>query len=48
MILGDVELKNVEVAAIEGDNITFLLGMSTLNKLGEYKISPNENLIIID
>ena len=43
-----VKLYNVEIGVIDSSNITFLLGMSTLKKLGNYKISPNQNKIIIE
>lgn len=45
--MGSVNLYDVEIGVINSDNITFLLGMSTLKKLGNYQISPKENKIII-
>ncbi len=45
--IGSEILYNVEFASISSENAPFLLGMSTLNKLGKYSINPSENKIII-
>ena len=47
IIIDSEVLYNVEIASISSDNAPFLLGMSTLNKLGKYFINPSENKIII-
>lgn len=44
--LGSVVLKNVDFVALEGSD-TNLLGMSTLDRLGDYVIEPSKNRIII-
>ena len=44
--LGSEILYDVEVSALPGAK-TGLLGMSTLEKLGNYSIFPNENKIVI-
>lgn len=46
--IGKIKLENIEVVALENiDSSGYLLGMSTLKKLGNYTIVPNENKIII-
>jgi len=46
--IGEIKLLDVEVIALENiDSSEYLLGMSTLKKLGNYTIVPNENKIII-
>ena len=46
--IGKIRLEDVEVVALENiDSSEYLLGMSTLKKLGNYTIIPNENKIII-
>lgn len=45
--IGSEILYNLEFASISSENAPFLLGMSTLNKLGKYSINPSENKIII-
>jgi clan AA aspartic protease (TIGR02281 family) len=46
--IGGIKLYDVEVAAIRNINSSsFLLGMSTLKKLGDYTIVPNKNKILI-
>lgn len=42
-----VDLYNVEVAVTPGDKGSFLMGMSTLKKLGDYVIIPEEAKIVI-
>ena len=42
-----LDLYNVEVAVTPGDKGSFLLGMSTLKKFGNYVIAPEEAKIII-
>lgn len=42
-----LDLYNVEVAVTPGDKGSFLLGMSTLKKFGNYVIVPEEAKIII-
>ena len=44
---GNQTLYNVEFSSVSSENAPFLLGMSTLEKLGKYSIFPNENKIII-
>ena len=46
--IGEITLNDIKVVALK--NITssgFLLGMSTLEKLGDYTIVPNENKILV-
>lgn len=46
--IGAIKLSDVEVVALQNIKSTdYLLGMSTLKKLGNYTIVPNENKIII-
>ena len=45
--IGNETIYNVEFSSISSENAPFLLGMSTLERLGNYSIVPNENLIII-
>lgn len=45
--IGGEKIYNVEFSSVSSENAPFLLGMSTLNRLGKYSIIPNENKIII-
>ena len=46
--IGKITLNNIEVISLKNiTNSGFLLGMSTLKKLGNYTIVPNENKIIL-
>lgn len=46
--IGGIKLENVHVVSIKNIRSSdFLLGMSTLKKLGNYTIVPNQNKIII-
>ena len=46
--LGNETIYNVEFSSVSSENAPFLLGMSTLERLGNYSIVPNENKIIIN
>ena len=49
MRLGNKTIYNVEVAVMPGiDDNGFLLGMSTINKLGNPKIDLANNKIVIN
>lgn len=45
--IGSETIYNVEFSSLSSENAPFLLGMSTLERLGNYSIVPNENKIII-
>lgn len=45
--IGNETIYNVEFSSVSSENAPFLLGMSTLERLGNYSIVPNENKIII-
>ena len=45
--IGSETIYNVEFSSVSSENAPFLLGMSTLEKLGNYIIAPNQNKIII-
>ena len=45
--IGSETIYNVEFSSVSSENAPFLLGMSTLERLGNYSIVPNENKIII-
>ena len=46
--IGKIKLNDIEVVSLKNiTNSGFLLGMSTLKKLGNYTIVPNENKIIL-
>jgi predicted aspartyl protease len=45
--IGSETIYNVEFSSVSSENTPFLLGMSTLERLGNYSIVPNENKIII-
>lgn len=46
--IGEITLYHIEVVALKKiNNSGFLLGMSTLKKLGDYTIVPNENKILV-
>ena len=45
--IGSETIYNVEFSSVSSENAPFLLGMSTLERLGTYSIVPNENKIII-
>ena len=46
--IGEITLYDIKVVALKKINKSgFLLGMSTLKKLGNYTIVPNENIIIV-
>ncbi len=46
--IGQIKLYDIHVIALKNiDNSNFLLGMSTLKKLGNYTIIPNDNKILI-
>ena len=48
MTIGPKTIYNIEIAVLPGiDESGFLLGMSTLNKLGKPKIDLANNKIII-
>tara|TARA_B110000503_G_scaffold16516_1_gene23623 strand:+ start:2205 stop:3203 length:999 start_codon:yes stop_codon:yes gene_type:complete len=46
--IGDEIIYNVEFSSVSSENAPFLLGMSTLERLGNYSIVPSENKIIIN
>lgn len=46
--IGNETIYNVEFSSVSSENAPFLLGMSTLERLGNYSIIPNENKIIIN
>lgn len=46
--IGSETIYNVEFSSVSSENAPFLLGMSTLERLGNYSIVPNENKIIIN
>jgi len=46
--IGSETIYNVEFSSVSSKNAPFLLGMSTLERLGNYSIVPNENKIIIN
>lgn len=46
--IGNEIIYNVEFSSVASENTPFLLGMSTLERLGNYSIVPNENKIIIN
>ena len=46
--IGNETIYNVEFSSVSSENAPFLLGMSTLERLGNYSIVPNENKIIIN
>ena len=46
--IGNETIYNVEFSSVSSGNTPFLLGMSTLERLGNYSIVPNENKIIIN
>ena len=46
--IGSETVYNVEFSSVSSKNAPFLLGMSTLERLGNYSIVPNENKIIIN
>ena len=48
MKIGSETIYNVEFSSVSSENAPFLLGMSTLERLGNYSIVPNENKIIIN
>ena len=49
MRLGNKIIYNVEVAVMPGiDDNGFLLGMSTINKLGNPKIDLDNNMILMN
>ena len=49
ILIGDIELKNINVVALNNiRNSGFLFGMSSLKKLGNYTIMPNQNKIIVN
>ena len=46
--IGEITLYDIKVVALKKiNNSGFLLGMSTLKKLGDYTIVPNENKILV-
>lgn len=45
--IGNETIYNVEFSSVSSENAPYLLGMSTLERLGNYSIVPNENKIII-
>jgi clan AA aspartic protease (TIGR02281 family) len=46
--IGKITLNDIKVVALKNiTNSGFLLGMSTLEKLGDYTIVPNENKILV-
>lgn len=46
--IGEITLYDIEVVALKKiNNSGFLLGMSTLKKLGDYTIVPNENKMLL-
>ncbi len=46
--IGEITLFDIKVVALKKiNNSGFLLGMSTLKKLGDYTIIPNENKILV-
>ena len=46
--IGEITLYDIKVVALKKiNNSGFLLGMSTLKKLGDYTIIPNENKILV-
>ena len=45
--LGNVSLYDVQIAVISDENGPFLLGKSTLSKLGDYAIFPEKSKIVI-
>ena len=49
IIIGEITLYEIKVVALKKiNNSGFLLGMSTLKKLGDYTIVPNENKILVE
>ena len=46
--IGSETIYNVEFSSVSSENAPFLLGMSTLERLGNYSIVPNKNKIIIN
>ena len=46
--IGEIILYDIKVVALKNiNNSGFLLGMSTLKKLGDYTIVPNDNKILV-
>ena len=45
--LGSITLYDVQIAVISDENGPFLLGQSTLRKLGDYAIFPEKSKIVI-